>query len=41
MVVTQKVVDFLAPTVRGDGEQVLTNAGFPSSCGKAARICWR
>jgi hypothetical protein len=28
MVVTQNVVDFLAPTVRGDGEQVLTNASF-------------
>jgi len=28
MVVTQNVIDFLAPAVRGDGEQVLTNASF-------------
>ncbi|MBX5466897.1 MAG: conjugal transfer protein TraC [Firmicutes bacterium] len=28
MVATQNVVDFLAPAVRGDGEQVLSNAAF-------------
>ena len=28
MVVTQNVVDFLAPAIRGDGEQVLTNAAY-------------
>ncbi len=28
MVVTQNVIDFLADAVRGDGEQVLTNAAF-------------
>jgi len=28
MVVTQNVVDFLAPAIQGDGEQVLTNAAY-------------
>ena len=28
MVITQNVVDFLAPAIRGDGEQVLTNAAY-------------
>ena len=28
MVVTQNIVDFLAPAIAGDGEQVLTNAAY-------------